>query len=110
MTGRGSSVRGREGEYGILDSISFDRGSVCIFHEGGDGHGTDTAGYRGNITAKRIPFVKFDVSFQGKSAFFAGIGNTGDADVDDDRAFFDQGSGDEFRFTQGRHNDIALEA
>jgi hypothetical protein len=110
MTGRGGAAGVGEGRYVVSVVISFCAGSEGIFHECGDGHGAYAAGYRGDIAANGAYFFEVDVSFQGKAAFFAGIGDAGDADVDDDGAFFDHGGVDEFRFAQGGDYYIALQA
>ena len=91
-------------------AISLFGGGKGIFHKGSDGHRADAAGYRGDIAAFGGDLRKVDVAFEGEAAFFAGIGDAGDADIDHDSAGLDHGTMDEFWFAEGGYDQIALQA
>src|SRR5579859_2188640 len=93
----------------LFISISFFTGCKRIFHQGGNGHGTDAARNRGNITAKGRNLIEFDISLQGKSALFRGIRHPGNSYIYDDSALLYHRSPDKLRPAQGRHDDIRLQ-
>src|SRR5579863_66479 len=107
MTGREVSAGG--GMDGSV-AISLFGGGKRILHQGCDGHRADTAGYRGNIGGHGGDLRKVNVAFEGEAAFFSGVGDAGDADVDYDSAGFNHGSIDKFGFAEGGYDQIALEA
>src|ERR1700734_2126395 len=96
------------GRVGKLVSISLVAGGKSIFHQGCDGHRADAAGYGGDVAAFGGYLGEVDITFESESAFFGGVGDAGDADIDDDSAGFDHRGIDKFGSAESGDDDIPL--
>ncbi len=81
-------------------------GLHCVFHEHGNGHGTDAAGDGGDFGAERGDVVEIDIADDAEAGFARGVVDAVDADVDDNGSGGHHVGGNEAGTTDGGDDDV----